>query len=250
MPTDVVKTPLNSIGKCNYWRDFVLDVESHTLSFFIDQIIESTCVIGLVFLSMGVAVIGGYSNQLTFYDEREERALLKSLFMGIILTGLFSAKKMIIDKTGPLWMDMSNLNDLSPSFGMLNDNLMKCVSLPAFMMFLFYFCNQISHQFQKNKLVTILAVFLSGFLMAGTNAGSIIEWLEIGVVNGIIIVFIYLLLYKKIGWLPIVFLVPLVFSLLEQAFKGHVDNLIPGILITIAFICFFSVFWFIRVKKS
>lgn len=206
--------------------------------------------IGVIFLSMGIAVIGGYSEQLTLYDADEGKALIKSLCVGVILTGLYSVKRLVITKTGPLWMDLSNLNDLSPSYGFLNDNLLRCVTIPAFAMFLYYFANRLSHQFVGNKTSALLLIFITGFLIAGTNAVSFLEWLELGSINGIIFIVIYLLLYRNIAWAPIVFLVPLIFSLLEQVFKGYVYHLIPGILITIAFACFFSIFWFIRVRKN
>jgi hypothetical protein len=206
-------------------------------------------IIGIIFLSMGIAVIGGFSSQITLFDRYEKRGLLKATLLGILFTGLFAIEPLLLAPTGPRWTNLSNLNDIVPAFGFLNDNLFKLIFNPAYLMFVFYFVNWISHRFSKMRLLALFIIFLSGFLIFGANSETLNNWFISGIIGGIIYVLAYLFLMKNLSWAVIVLIIPLIFSMVETAIMGHTHCLVTGILVTIAASYLFSVFWYIQIRK-
>jgi len=205
--------------------------------------------IGVIFMSMGVAVLGGFSCQLAIYDHYEKNDWIKAALIGFVFAGLSSLKLIFISGMGPKWVDFGNLNDALPAFGFLNDNLSKVIFIPAFGMILFYFVNQLSRQFTQKKILAIICVFLASFLIAGSNAETLHSWFISGLINAVLYSILYIVLRKNISWLPVVFFIPLQLSYLGLALNGHFNGLISGIILTIVAGFLISVGWLAGIKK-
>jgi hypothetical protein len=190
-------------------------------------------IIGILFMATGVAVIGGFSCQLAIYDRKEEKPWVKATLVGVFITGLYLIKTVLIPKTGPEWIELGNMNDSLPAFGLFNDNLSKMIFNPAFAMILFYFVNQFSRQFTKRRVWAILSIFAAGFLIAGSGSETIQSWIISGLDNAILFTILFILLHKNISWLPIVFFITLLLSNFGLALNGHFNGLISGIILTI-----------------
>jgi hypothetical protein len=198
---------------------------------------------------MGIAVIGGFSSQITLYDRYEKHGLLIATLLGIVFTGLFSIEQVITVPSAPRWTNLSNLNDIVPAFGYLNNHLFKLIFSPAYLLFVFYFVNWISHRFRKRRFLSLLLIFVSGFLIFGANSDTLNNWVVSGIIGGVIYLLAYILLLGNLSWAVIALIIPLIFSMVETAIMGHTHCLITGILITIAASYLFSVFWFIQIRK-
>lgn len=198
-------------------------------------------VIGLVFLSLGVGVLGGFSCEMARNDVLAGKALVKALLLGVIWTGLQAAVGELNPQMAPKWIWLAPLNAKLPWLSPITDSWTRFVFYPAFMMILFYLARRFANNDGSPNILTITFIFIAGFVASGGQADVLNAWLLTGVCGGTIFILLYFLIGRHLSWIPLIFVVPLVFHEISRLLTSPNHGILWGSSLTI--ILFITAAW-------
>ncbi|MDA3928959.1 MAG: CPBP family intramembrane metalloprotease [Prolixibacteraceae bacterium] len=245
----IVYISFSLLGAFNSWNDVV---SQYTTGLPYSNFISITLiglVVVLVFLGLGVAVIGGFSCEMSKSDVQTKNEVFKALLIGLLLAGIQSAKMSFMPQLSPSWLPLNNLNAFIPSFGIVSDQIQRFVFNPAFAMILFYLSNKLTNNNPKLKGLAFAIIFVASFVASGVNANSIWTWNVIGACSGVVFILLYLLLKNHLSWMPIVFIVTLILDQVEYIAANYYSEVVLGSILAILVWGIASILWYYGMKK-
>ncbi|MBN2805379.1 MAG: CPBP family intramembrane metalloprotease, partial [Prolixibacteraceae bacterium] len=200
--------------------------------------------IGLVFLSLGVGVIGGFSCEMARNDAMVERPLAKAFLLGILWTGLQAAINSLNPQVSPDWALLSPLNAELPWLSVITGPWTRFVFYPAFTLVLFYLAGRMTKNGQTLNILPITFIFIAGFVASGIQANLLESWLLTGACGGTLFTLFFLLIRKHLNWIPMIFVVPLVFQEVNNLIEGQSIGMIIGAIFTMIFLVLAAWLWY------
>ncbi|MBN1924311.1 MAG: CPBP family intramembrane metalloprotease [Prolixibacteraceae bacterium] len=206
-------------------------------------------IVGLLFLSMGIGVFGGFSCQLAANDIQEKQSLIKAVLGGFFLAGLLAVIEKVSPYLSPRWPNLENLNAYLPFFEPVANNFFALIYKPAFAMVTFFLANQISKNFTKRRVLAVFLVVVFGFLSIGMDAFSINGWLIAGLIHSIVLCMLYLIFRTNVALLPVIYVVPFLLSVIRYTITGIYPNVFLNMLPLLIFGCIIAFFWFWGIRQ-
>lgn len=235
---------LSAIDLANTWNDLLHQYFTGLPFMNFVSMTLIGALIGLLFLSLGVGVLGGFSCEMSRHDARPERPLLKAILLGLLWTGLQAVLQKISPQTAPSWAWLSPLNASFPWLALLTAPWIRFVFNPAFVMVLFYLADRFAKKKQSYKIPAITFIFIAGFVASGGNASLINAWLFSGLWGGIIFTLFYYLIRRHLSWIPVIFVVPLLFEQVLHLSEGQFGGMYLGSMLAILLLILATFGWY------
>lgn len=205
--------------------------------------------IGIIFLSMGVGVIGGFSCEMARRDSNTAQPVLKAVLLGILLTGIQTLKVGWVEQLAPHWLSIGNINDQFSVFGFTFDQMQRFVFNPAFAMILFYLIGIFTNSYTRRRALGITFIFVAGFLASGVGANSVSSWIGIGLASGLIFILLFMLLKNHLSWMPIIFVMSLLLRQIESLWLNQFNGVIMGAILSLLVWGFAAYVWYRGIIK-
>ncbi|MFA9388584.1 MAG: CPBP family intramembrane glutamic endopeptidase [Prolixibacteraceae bacterium] len=205
--------------------------------------------IGVVFLAMGIGVIGGFSCEISKSDTESRKPVVKAILVGLLLVGLQNLKMSWLPQLTPHWLELGNLNNQLPPVGIVLDQVQGFIFKPVFAIILFYLIGLFTKNYRNRKALGITFIFVAGFLASGIHAESLSGWIGVGISSGIIFILLFLLLKNHLNWMPLVYVVSLMLEQVKNIWMDQFAGLALGSVLSIAVWGFAAYFWYIGIRK-
>lgn len=147
------------------------------------------------FVGLGTGFLQNYRNG-PFAISRKA-GFIQGFFAGVIIIGMLSFIRSLFPEMSPLWPDFKNANNILPILGGTMGDIKQFILLGIFLLFTVRFVDSITNSWNKLKALGAAVLVLTGIGASGVfGFESIIQWLVIGLSMGIILLIMYLMIFR------------------------------------------------------
>ncbi len=210
-------------------------------------------IIGLIFISGGVAVVNGFVDKWRKIQAQLTGALSLpgGFFLGFLISALLTFLSMIFEPSlEPTWASYENAASLMPFISTSIAPLTGFIVRTVLLMLIFTALDKFSAGWSKRKLMYGLLFILVIIFLGGSTSDSLGFLLLYGVVYGIILLLAYIFVFRH----HIALLAPTVAGMiilteLKKAIFAAYPAAMPGAIVAIILTILLAIFWFRRLNR-
>lgn len=210
--------------------------------------------LGSLFLSMGLALIIAFLQvwKGTQPDLHGLRPLLWGFSLGLLMTGLLAVMTKITPSLEPVWAEYISAGTYIPVFASGLHPLSRYIATTTLVLIIFIAMDRFTQGWSRRKGLFFFILIIIGVTFAGYGSiDSIVYWLELGLVLGMILLFAYQIVLRfHLSLVPLMVAVMFILNELRQGIYQAHPAALPGSILAIVLLGSLSIYWFKKLQRN
>ncbi len=211
-------------------------------------------VILILFLAAGPAFIGGFAQKWKRAGKTPGSftLILAGASIGLLFAGLLtSAGSLTGPVLTPVWAEYKLIASSIPLLGAALQPIAGYIIETALLLLVFTALDRFSDGWSGKKILTLVTLFLFGFIYSGFAIDNLNLWLTLGIISGIYFIIMYITVFRfQPALIPLMSGSLMILGSVKQGVFNAVPEAIPGAVLSSLALAVISILWFKRLLRT
>ncbi|KPJ53166.1 hypothetical protein AMJ39_05635 [candidate division TA06 bacterium DG_24] len=239
---------------------FINDWPSTVAQFSTAQPLSNQAFTALAFfVVMALLLAGGLALVLGFIQKwkregspvRGPGGLWLGFSVGALIAGIQALVMRFEPSLEPFWAEYGALGSYIPIIGSAIEPLGQFVLVTVFFLLIFTVVDRSTEGWSRRRIPFAIVLIFAALVMAGRSADSVPFWLVSGIVSGVVLLFLYVLIFRfQLALVPLAMASVAILGMLRQGIVNAHPAAIPGAILAILLTIALSVYWYRRLSTE
>jgi membrane protease YdiL (CAAX protease family) len=208
--------------------------------------------IGILFIAGGLGMIIGYTQSRQTGQGDKKSLPGVGIATGFFFAGVFAVFSRIKPTLEPYWAEFAYLAKTIPLLDLVLSPFFMFFQFSVFFMLVFIFVYQASRQWTRYRAVFIVILIFIGFIFSGfTGVNSLISFLIIGALTGLILFLLYRhVFHYQLALIPVFIATIMSLGQIRQMVINPQTTVVAGTLLAVALLFVLSIYWYRHLNKA